>query len=121
MDLDKIDPAVQRSVMTNLRTFNAHLKLQQAVLALMIHQLVSADELADQKRMFQKLDTSNDGLLQRSELIDGFRRVFGEVVEGEVDELMALADLNGNGDLDYSEWLVATSKRSVIINSHLLW
>jgi len=107
--------------MTNLRTFNAHLKLQQAVLALMIHQLVSADELADQKKMFQKLDTNNDGLLQRSELIDGFREVFGEVVEAEVDEIMELADLNGNGELDYSEWLVATSKRSTIINADLLW
>ena len=107
--------------MTNLRTFNARLKLQQAVLALMIHQLVSADELADQKKMFQRLDTNNDGLVGTSELIDGFRRVFGEVDEAEVDEIMALADLNGNGELDYSEWLVATSKRSVIINSHLLW
>jgi calcium-dependent protein kinase len=38
------------------------------------------------------------------------------VVEAEVDEIMAIADLNGNGELDYSEWLVATLKRSDIIN-----
>jgi len=30
---------------------------------------------------------------------------------------MALADLNGNGELDYSEWLVATAKRSDIVNA----
>ena len=29
---------------------------------------------------------------------------------------MALADLNGNGELDYSEWLVATSKRNDLMN-----
>ena len=33
---------------------------------------------------------------------------------------MALADLNGNGELDYSEWLVATTKRSDLVNSKKL-
>jgi len=33
---------------------------------------------------------------------------------------MALADLNGNGELDYSEWLVATAKRDQIINDKKL-
>ena len=77
---------------------------------------MSADELADQKRMFQALDTNKDGLLQRSELIAGFRDIYGEVVEAEVDAIMELADLNGNGELDYSEWLVATSKRVDMMN-----
>ena len=49
--------------MNNLRSFNAHLKLQQAVLALMIHQLVSAEELEDQMKVFTILDTNKDGLL----------------------------------------------------------
>lgn len=67
--------------------------------------------------MFAKLDKNKDGLLSRQELIEGFRAVYGEVVEQEVDEIMALADLNGNGELDYSEWLVATAKRSDIVNA----
>ena len=29
---------------------------------------------------------------------------------------MALADLNGNGELDYSEWLLASSKRNELLN-----
>ena len=37
-----------------------------------------------------------------------------------MDEIMAVADLNGNGELDYSEWLVATLKRSEIINTKRL-
>ena len=42
------------------------------------------------------------------------------MVEAEVDEIMAIADLNGNGELDYSEWLVATLKRSDMINTKKL-
>lgn len=33
---------------------------------------------------------------------------------------MALADLNGNGELDYSEWLLASSKRNELINDSRL-
>jgi calcium-dependent protein kinase len=70
--------------------------------------------------MFAKLDKNNDGLLQREELIVGFREIYGEVVEQELDEIMNLADLNGNGELDYCEWLVATTKKAEIYNSNKL-
>jgi calcium-dependent protein kinase len=70
--------------------------------------------------MFQKLDKNKDGQLDRNELIEGFREIYGQVVEAEVDEIMALADLNGNGEIDFSEWLVATSKRQDIVNSKML-
>ena len=49
--------------MGNLKDFNANLKLQQSVLALMVHQLFTNDELEDQKKMFAKLDKNKDGLL----------------------------------------------------------
>jgi len=49
--------------MNNLRTFNAQLKLQQSVLTLMIHQLLSAEEMEDQKKLFARLDLNKDGLL----------------------------------------------------------
>lgn len=86
----------------------------------MVHQLFTNDELEDQKKMFAKLDKNKDGMLQKDELIIGFREIYGDVVEQEVDEIMALADLNGNGELDYCEWLVATTKKADIINSNKL-
>ena len=58
-----IDQTVQLDIMNNLKGFNAQLKLQQAVLTLMVHQLMPADEMEDQKRVFTALDKNNDGLL----------------------------------------------------------
>ena len=106
--------------MNNLRSFNAELKLQQAVLALMIHQLVSAEELEDQMKVFTILDTNKDGLLQRSELSEGFRAILGEVVDAELGAIMELADLDGDGELGFSEWLVASSRRESLINEKRL-
>ena len=63
----------------------------------------------------------NDGILSRQELNVGFRKIFGVVVESEVDEIIALADLNGNGELDFSEWLIATQKRQEFLSSQKLY
>lgn len=106
--------------MNNLRNFNARLKMQQAVMSLLIHQFIDEKDLSAQRNMFEQLDLNGDGMLQRDELVIGFRNIYGEVVEEEIDQIMALADLNGNGELDYSEWLVATAKRSDILNKDKL-
>jgi len=116
MQLEKVENQTQLLLMNNLRGFNAHMKLQQAVLTLMIHQLVSAEEMDDQKRMFAKLDTNQDGFLERSEIANGFKEIYGEVAEEEIDEVMNLADMNGNGRLDFSEWLVASIKHEHILD-----
>ena len=115
MQQDSVNTVMRADIINRLRSFNANLKLQQVVLTLMVHQLISADEMDDQKKIFSLLDTNKDGMLQREELIAAFQEVYGKVVEAEVDEIMALIDLNGNGVIDYSEWLVATVKIEEIV------
>ena len=58
--------------------------------------------------------------MSRDDLIEGFREIYGEVVEAEVDEIYNLADLSGNGLIDYSEWLVATTKKANLLNQQKL-
>ena len=64
--------------MNNLRNFRADLKMQQAVLTLMVHQLITAEEMENQILMFAKLDTNKDGLLQKEEIIAGFKEIIGD-------------------------------------------
>ena len=71
-------------------------------------------------KVFTILDTNKDGLLQRSELIEGFRAILGEVVDAELGAIMELADLDGDGELGFSEWLVASSRRQSLINEKRL-
>lgn len=70
--------------------------------------------------MFARLDTNQDGLLQKDEIISGFKDIYGEVDNSEVDDLMALTDLNNSGDIDYFEWLAATVESSLVTNSQKL-
>ena len=108
---------LQFRLMNNFRFFNANLKLQQAVLTLMVNQLIADEEMEDQKKMFARLDTNQDGVLQKDEIISGFKDIYGEVDNNEIDDLMLLTDFNNNGDIDYFEWLASTVESSVITHS----
>lgn len=87
----------------------------------MVHQLIPTDQMEDQKRMFIKCDLNKDGSISKDELIHAFKTTYGDSdIEEEVKDIILLADLNGNGELDYSEWLVATMDRKEMITSKKL-
>lgn len=44
----------------------------------------------------------------------------GDLAEDEVDRIMKIADADGSGEIDYSEWVVATmDKRKLLTNEKL--
>ena len=64
--------------------------------------------------IFDHLDIDHNGLLSQGELTEAlmlmksFRGDRGKA-QGEVLKILAVADMNRNGGLDYSEWVIATS------------
>lgn len=78
------------------------------------------DEIQDTKKIFTDLDENNDGKLSREELIHAYRKIYGEMAESEVDNIMALADIDGSGEIDYSEWIMATTNRKSLLNEEKL-
>ena len=83
----------------------------------MVHQLVNPDDMEDQKKLFRRLDKNHDGNLTKQDLIDGFKDTHNFVTEEDIDEIMNLVDMSCEGSINYSEWLVATTKRSLVLNN----
>lgn len=53
-------------------------------------------------------------------MIEGYREILGDLAEEEVDRIMKIADADGSGEIDYSEWVVATmDKRKLLTNEKL--
>ena len=73
------------------------------------------------QRAFKSLDKNSDGKLSREELIEGYRAIMGDLAaEEEVDKIMKIADADGSGEIDYSEFVVATmDKRKLLSNEKL--
>lgn len=58
--------------------------------------------------------------MSRQELIEGYTIIMGDLAEEEVDRIMKIADADGSGEIDYSEWVVATmDKRKLLTNEKL--
>ena len=82
------------------------------------------------QRAFKALDKNSDGKLSRDELVDGYRTIFGELAEVEVDKILARVDANGSGEIDYSgkfilinfslEWIVATINKDKLLSADKL-
>ena len=61
------------------------------------------------------MDINGDGVLTRDELVEGYKKWYNGVsilAEHEADEIMRMADLNGNGEIDYTEWIIASMNRT---------
>jgi len=52
--------------------------------------------------------------------MDGFRDILGGIEESELNEIMACADINVSGALDYFEWLAATANRKELLRPQKL-
>jgi calcium-dependent protein kinase len=58
--------------------------------------------------------------LSRDELVEGYRKIYGEMAEEEVDQILAKVDANGSGEIDYSEWVVATINKEKLLSTEKL-
>ena len=117
---EDIDPEVTLNALKNLRNFNIEKKLQQATITYLVNQLAQKDDLIELQKAFKVLDTNCDGKLSRDELVDGYRKIYGELAESEVDKILARVDANGSGEIDYSEWIVATINKEKLLSKDKL-
>eukprot|EP00826_Nyctotherus_ovalis_P049522 TRINITY_DN599_c0_g2_i2.p2 TRINITY_DN599_c0_g2~~TRINITY_DN599_c0_g2_i2.p2 ORF type:complete len:208 (-),score=83.79 TRINITY_DN599_c0_g2_i2:109-732(-) len=105
-----------------LQSFRARNQLQQATIAYIANHLQSQETMNKLKKVFQQFDKNGDGVLERSELLEGYTKL-GKPKEQAakiVDQIMKKIDINNNGTIDYSEFLMANLKHEDITSSEKL-
>ena len=73
----------------------------------MVKNLASSEELRELQISFDTLDTSGDGKIGKEELIQAFGAFSDDAIK-EVEEIFLEVDLDGNGEIEFSEWVVAS-------------
>ena len=71
--------------------------------------------------MFQQLDANGDGKLSKTEILVGYEEAFGVPInEEEVDKMFREIDIDGNGTIDYTEFVMATmNEKNILTNEKL--
>lgn len=103
--------------LSNLQQFNSARKLKQAFLAFITSQLMSKEQEREFSQMFQKLDKNGDGRLSREELIEAYAETV-PLAEAEtiVSHILEQVDADGNGFIDYSEFIMASANQQSLIS-----
>ncbi|CAJ2664471.1 calcium-dependent protein kinase 10 [Trifolium pratense] len=94
-------------VRTRLKQFSLMNRFKKRALRV-IAQHLSLEEVEIIKDMFTLMDTDKDGRITYEELKAGLRKVGSQLAEPEIKLLMDVADVDGNGVLDYGEFVAVT-------------
>ncbi|CAL9080414.1 unnamed protein product [Musa textilis] len=104
------DKPIDSAVLSRMKQFRAMNKLKKLALKVIAENL-SDEEIQGLKQMFTNLDTDKSGTITYEELKTGLARLGSKLSEAEVKQLMDAADVDGNGSIDYIEFITATMSR----------
>jgi calmodulin len=86
-----------------LKRANAATQLAKEVRRLLSEQM--HNEGLDLRITFQQFDKNRDGVLSASELMQGLRQAGVQLTRTDEQQLMAVLDHDGNGEIDYDEFV----------------
>ena len=66
------------------------------------------DEITGLSEMFHSLDKDGSGTITAEEMQEGLRTKGARIPAADLQRIMDLADINGDGKVDYEEFLAAT-------------
>ncbi|XP_010266896.1 PREDICTED: calcium-dependent protein kinase 29-like isoform X2 [Nelumbo nucifera] len=98
------------AVLTRMKQFRAMNKLKKLALKVIAENL-SEEEMKGLQQMFYNLDTDHSGAITFEELKTGLHNLGSKISESEIKQLMEAADVDGNGTIDYIEFIAATMHR----------
>jgi calcium-dependent protein kinase len=108
--------------LSNVRHFSAFSPFRSLCTAAVARQL-DHTHLRDLRPVFNVLDSNGDGMVSLQELVAGYQRVFAEDCpeEAAIEQFFKAADLDGSGQLDYTEFCAASMGRKADQCDSALW
>lgn len=113
------DLTLDSVVLKRMKQFAQMNKLKKMAL-MVVGQNLSADELAGLRELFTSIDTDNSGTITIEEMRNSLSSWGHRINEVELQSLMAIADVDGDGLIDYNEFVAATMQVSALEKEELL-
>ncbi|CAK91481.1 unnamed protein product (macronuclear) [Paramecium tetraurelia] len=109
---------INKKVLDNLSQFQATSEFRTAIVQYIISQMTNHKEIEDLQHTFQSLDVNRDGVLSKEELIQGYKRIMKnqEQAEQQAERILEEIDKNFSGQIDYSEFIMASINQSKILS-----
>lgn len=113
------------SIVKKLSTFKYESKFQETALAFLVHNSLHLEEVRDLYKVFCLIDNDLDGKITRKELIDLYSILLKgkknlTEVQAEVEEIFSNIDNDGNGTIEYEEFVRAVISKEKLLTDDTL-
>jgi len=113
----KMDPEIARQALNNLKNFKTQGKLQRAIWMVLASRRPDQGEKEKLMQVFNALDKEGDGKLSKQGLVEGWAKLGGEnISQEEIDEIMKQIDVDNNGLINYSEFVMAATTKQTALS-----
>jgi len=106
-DGDAPDTPLDNVVMSRMKKFTAMNKFKKVGMLAMAKTLTN-EEISGMKQMFKQFDKDNSGTITINELRKGLEKKGAKSTQAELEHMLKEMDVDGNGELDYEEFIAAT-------------
>jgi calcium-dependent protein kinase len=114
----EVQTSALNHAITSLQEFSSNAKLKTAVGTFIASQLVTHKEIKELKKVFQALDKNGDGRLSKEELMEGYKSTLGALdLEKKIIDVISKVDSDGNGFVDYTEFIQATLHNEILTST----
>mmetsp|Transcript_7067 Transcript_7067/g.11902 ORF Transcript_7067/g.11902 Transcript_7067/m.11902 type:complete len:169 (-) Transcript_7067:927-1433(-) len=97
-----------KAVAKNISTLSATFRLRMATATYIATQVVSQNDKVEVLKLFKNYDKSGKGMLAKDHLSRAFQEYFGYIMsDQEMDEMLMKLDSEGNGMIEYNEFVIA--------------
>eukprot|EP00798_Chlamydomonas_sp_ICE-L_P003870 gene3870-13934_t len=100
-------------VLTRMANFSQMNKLKKMCM-MVVGQNLTPDEIAGLKQLFKSIDEDGNGTITVAELRKAMSSWGHKIGEEEMNALMTVADVDGDGKIDYHEFVAATMHASQV-------
>jgi calcium-dependent protein kinase len=97
-----------KNVLMSIKNYSAQPKIYQTVLAFLSHNFAEKGQLNKLKKIFYKIDLNLDGKLSKEELYTAYKEAGMEMPKEELDKVVESIDFDGNGYIEYEEFIRVT-------------
>lgn len=85
------------------------------IVSILIGLKTDKNDLSQLKKAFLQMDTDNDGNLTLDEILEAEKQVSGLKLGNKWKEVLYQCDLDGNGKIDFQEFLTAAINHQKIL------
>jgi calcium-dependent protein kinase len=116
LDVEKIKKSFE-----NIKKYNPTLKLQQVVIAFLVHNIPQLNTIKDAYKIFLTYDDNLDGKITKKEMTMVFDKILKlKNSKEEIDLIFKKLDNDNNGYIEYEEFLRASIDKEIFVTDEIL-